>query len=419
MKTESDLTKLARWIVPGWISILAFLTFVACDIIATYPEQNEVIETLNTFMGTVEAQGALVAGLFIAAAGVPLGFLIYQIYFFFRWNSPFSRHGLLDPLISGRMGDLDRLSAGIKSLAMNNGGQWRKEWVTSSLFEKDHGFRWRYIELLFTEAAQWLDKKSDGATLYARHRYLHEIVHTLGAATAAVYLGFLAYVAVRLMSERRVSAEQLIVSLLVVVILLALLGRETHAEWPFGAGEGEERTELDRPEPAEDDPVTDVDGPEPAKDGPVAAYEFSIFESPTICITGALVSPAFGFVFLVAVTHFFSNPAANGSWSTTDTLIRILIWLIVAAVWLNSARRSSWEVARGDALVLLASMVIALAMRFGPEAVRLWIDWPFHTAVLAFLVANLTLLHNRHNAKEDMLALEYYALRRYLDERNA
>ena len=50
----------------------------------------------------------------VAASGIPIGFSIYQFYFFLRWNSPFTREGLLSPIIPGRKSDMEHSDKGYK-----------------------------------------------------------------------------------------------------------------------------------------------------------------------------------------------------------------------------------------------------------------------------------------------------------------
>jgi len=202
MKDDTDLTKLARWIVPGWIALLSFVAFVVLDAVCSPPGSSSTYPSLAAFVSALSGLDPILAAILFAGSGVPLGFLIYQAYFFIRWNSPFSRDGLLPPLITGRMDDLDRAMRSLQESDLTGKEQWRTEWVGHPLFKRDHGFRWRYFELLFAEAAQRIDSAFEGASgVYGRHRYLHEIVHTLGASVAAVYLGFLGYGYVRFRND--------------------------------------------------------------------------------------------------------------------------------------------------------------------------------------------------------------------------
>ncbi len=141
------------------------------------------------------------AALLAAIAGVPLGFCIYQAYFWLRWNSPVSRDGFLPPLVVGREEDLDRTTRDLAPDDLTRGAAWRERWVSHKLYKTDHGWRWRYLENLFTEAAQYIDTDLAGLSIYARHRTLLDLMHTLGASLAGIYLGYLAYLLAKVKLE--------------------------------------------------------------------------------------------------------------------------------------------------------------------------------------------------------------------------
>jgi hypothetical protein len=224
--STGDLTKLARWVIPGWVAFLAFYSFVVVDILFSPTGAVRIFPTITDFFTTMTPVNAILTAVLVAAAGVPLGFTIYQVYFFVRWNSPFSRDGLLPPFITGRLNDLKRITRDIQ-LLQENISAWRKNWINNPLFRRDHGFRWRYIELLFMEASQSMNSRNQGIKIYDRHRYLHEITHTLGASIAAVYFGFLGYFFLKYISESIDLATYALVVLAFTFILLYFLNQES------------------------------------------------------------------------------------------------------------------------------------------------------------------------------------------------
>ena len=62
---------------------------------------------------------------------------------------------------------------------------------------------------------------------------------------------------------------------------------------------------------------------------------------------------------------------------------------------------------------MLLSLLFLIVFRIFITTKLIWFDWSFFTSITLFLIANLILFQNRQNAKEDMLSLEYYTLRRF------
>jgi hypothetical protein len=399
MKSENDLTKLARWAIPGWVAILSFLTFTIVDIVVTPPNQPRIYPSVLDVFNVVSGSNAILSAILIAAAGVPLGFIIYQAYFYMRWNSPFSRDGLLSPLLPGRMSDLDESTRGISLEEMEEGTKWRQEWIRNPLFLRDHGYKWRYIELFFTEAAQKIDSRFAGLSIYARHRYLHEVMHTLGASIGAVYFGFVGYIFIKTYNEHLFLPEYLLATVVVIMIFFVFLHldeRKRHA-----LEHEHERQGFYKP--------TDQ----------VPAIDFVIRTQPEgkRNVRIAIVSAGAIFIFFVALVQLFANPIITGGQTTYAMLVRIVLSLVAIAIWILSKKEPSRAIRIGDTLSLSLCLALAILVAIFRDSLFSWIDWPFFSALFLFLLANLLLFQNRQNTKEDMLALEYYTLRRYLTEK--
>jgi len=189
--SDSEQFRLTRWGIPGWIAILGFIAFVATDVIFTPKSApSPLFLSATDIFKTASAMSAALTALIAVAAGVPLGFSIYQLYFYIRWNSPVSRDGLFPPFIGGRNEDLDRTTRDLTRDELTMGSPWRSKWLFHPLTSTDHGQRWRFIENLFTEAAQVIDAAFPQVSVFSRHRTLLDLMHTLGASLAGLYLGF-------------------------------------------------------------------------------------------------------------------------------------------------------------------------------------------------------------------------------------
>jgi len=340
MKSESDLTKLARWVIPGWVAILSFFGFTIIDTLFTQPtRQPYLFQSLTDLFAPMPDTNTIIAALFVAAAGVPLGFTIYQAYFFLRWNSPFSRDGLLPPLLPGRLIDLEKSWKGIHPNEAAGSMEWRKMWVNDPLFEQDYGFKWRYVELLFLEAAQKIDSTFEGVSIYARHRYLHEIVHTLGASIGAVYIGFIGYV------FEKVKLEQISLPPYLITLLLFTLPL-----FPFLRSE-----ESAKRLPKQKDEKSDPAG---YNQKPAMRLSFKILRRGNRSPRLVVVSPGSLYIFTLGLILFFNSPTLNPFPSLQDTILRSLAVLAVIFVWLRSKKSSPKAVMYGDACSLSLSLFL-------------------------------------------------------------
>jgi hypothetical protein len=383
MKND-DLTKLARWIVPGWMSILAFCAFVAIDVVFTMNGQPHLFTDLNGFLKSIAKINTGMITILIAVAGIPVGFVIYQAYFFLRWNSPFSRDGLI-ALIPGRLKDLNRstLDLSKEKLSVNN-KTWRKKLLHHPLYEIDHGFKWRYIETLFIQACQEIDSEFGGLSIYSRHRYLHEVVHTLGASIGAIYFGFGAYLLFKVLQEG-LPISYLIGAYILVGGFFGLIHYED--KWRYELTVGKKTSNS-------------VDSSYPMLHIDLGKLGFAF--------------PSAQFIATFIIIIFFASPKLNPNVNELDTILKTVFVILVLSTWSISQRKLTKSFRLGNGFWGVGSVVIGLIVRFFPSFF-LWVDWPFLASLIIFLIGNLVLFLNRRNANEDMLAIEYYTLRRYLE----
>lgn len=211
MKSDSQFI---RWGIPGWMVAVSFITFMVLD----YFSANDLttFNAINNISLDTQAIWWLVfAGFLVAGAGIPLGFLIYQIYFYFRWVSPVSKDGLLPPLINGRMTemndslkDLDPVKLGLKS-------KWREKLITAS---KDHRSIWHYISPFLHEIFLELDKDN---VLHNHINYLKETMHSVGASYLGVTFGYLAYLTTKWkLTQASLSSLAYVVATTIVFVFL-------------------------------------------------------------------------------------------------------------------------------------------------------------------------------------------------------
>lgn len=393
MPIENDLTKLARWVIPGWISILSLFIFFLIDGSFTVAGKPKIFNSVSELFQLLPYTNDFLTAILLAASGIPLGFSIYQFYFFLRWNSPFSRDGLLSPLLPGRKSDLAHSIRDISQEELSVSMDWRRTWVNNPFFEYDHKFRWRYIELLFTEAAQVIDTNLKGLSVYSRHRYLHEVVHTLGASIIAIYVGFFGYLLVKYLRTNIYFPTYMLVVFCFVAVMFYLMHIEESSCQPLEINSRSEN-ELRNYLPA------------------LLIRSKTQFFNRTV-----IVYPSSFFIIFILELNLFANPVINKSIDFIDTSGRLILSLIVMLIWIYSKKKATARIIIGDVFIWGTILLISTILRFLSNPLSDWIDWSFFTPLSVFLIANLILFQNRQNAKEDMLALEYFTLRRFLNEK--
>ncbi len=197
---NEDLTRLARWVIPGWVTIALFVTFLGIDY-KLAPENRNVIQQSFGIKTLPGVQDTLSIIALLAALSVPLGFVIYQVYYYLRWNSPFSRDGST-PFFNtpGRMKEAEFVLADIMAEGKDKlaSDKWRKNWVEHILFSINHKFKWQYTELLLYEN---IFKMKNGKEILSRYRYRLEILHTIGATSVAVVISYLAYLSIKVSNK--------------------------------------------------------------------------------------------------------------------------------------------------------------------------------------------------------------------------
>lgn len=211
MKSDSQFI---RWGIPGWMVAVSYISFMILD----YFSANDLTTfnaTNNISFNNKTVWWLIIAGFFIAGAGIPLGFLIYQIYFYFRWVSPASKDGLLPPLINGRMREMNESLKDIDPIALGLKSEWREQLIRAN---QDHRSIWHYISPFLHEACLELDKDN---VLRNHINYLKETMHSLGASYLGVSFGYIAYIITKWkLTDATLSSLGYMVAITMVFLLL-------------------------------------------------------------------------------------------------------------------------------------------------------------------------------------------------------
>jgi hypothetical protein len=185
---EKSTFALIRWGIPGWTMAISFISLVFLDYLSA--NDTSMYRFLNGFLSQSSGMQALAIGFLFTAAGVPVGYVIYQVYYYLRWNSPYSSGGLWPPLIHGRLTEIQEVIGSIEAHLLSAGEHWRREFLESA----SHRRRWHFISQLVNDALISADKEG---RILERHRTIVDILNSLGASHLGFLAGFLLYLLIK------------------------------------------------------------------------------------------------------------------------------------------------------------------------------------------------------------------------------
>jgi len=206
-----------RWTIPGWVLLVLLFLYDAVGMAFGAP---------STLWQAVWADARLLVG--FAAAGLPIGFIVYQIYFWVYWTFPF-------PVVLGLGNPLDRA----QSILIDVQGDMR--------FPDSVGVRWKevpdtatkkkkvlFLTIPYKSREIMMDYRDNWFLAnFAWHRMVVEneveplervalgysdIYHSLGAGRWSLVLAWVAYVGLGV-SNHHARLGSLIVSLLITIVL--------------------------------------------------------------------------------------------------------------------------------------------------------------------------------------------------------
>ena len=350
MTSDSNLL---RWGIPGWTVPLSFVIFLALDSLSGgAPAMPRAVADALT--GSSVSEAALSA-LLVTAAGVPLGYLIYQVYFYIRWNSPVACEGFLPPLVVGRKKDLLDTVKDITPEDLAQSDQWRKTLLPD--FD-DHRAAWHYLARVVMDS---LLATGVPQSVYPRHEYLMSMMHSLGASFLGLCVGFAAYVVFKWRQHEIPFASMLFPALFALIVIVIL----------------------------------HIESTRPAKEG-IRIARVHIHDT--------------GELFLAALLFLFVS---------LNPVVAILLpypWPLIFAIacgllWVNFARGSKRALG-----VLLGALTVAaiLVKLLVPEAFFHLLSWQLIFTTIGFLALAVAFVENRQNVRDQIVTMEYYYLKQYL-----
>ena len=352
-KDESVL----RWGIPGWVSIISFTMFALIDYFAS--NDSTIYVLINSALKEQELWRTLVAALLIAAAGIPLGFLYFQIYFYLRWNSPVSKSGLLPPLIVGRAEELRLMLRDIQDEDLELGTPWRDRLLSSST---DHRGSWHYISQFLAEV---FSTQNSSQTISDKHRYLLTTLHSLGASHIGFSFGFIFYLLTK-WKLQQVNIIWIPIAFLIVFVTLALLSK---SDYP-----------LHKQEPI---------------------HKLAVRHSAEVFLAS---------LFFV---YFTLNPFFDQYISFAVPLLICTSQGIYWGIVEKDSREGIWFI---TLLLIVGTLILRLT---GLSAQISWMNWSIFLSTLIFSSMSLAFLKNRQNTRDALGTLEYYEIRRFLEKHSS
>ncbi len=388
---DSDQSKYLRWGIPGWMMFISFFGFLLIDVLFSQESnKNEFyIFITQTAQQTVEfsSVSAAVVGLLIAAAGIPLGFLIYQVYFYIRWTSPFSRDGLFPPFVVGRWRDIERTLAGISDSQITGQELWRRDWIAEPQYTNDHGVRWRYVENFFIENIQKINIDPSGGGLYIRYRYLLDLLHTLGAGLFGLYLGYAAYLMAKVKIYNFSPSIMLLIFLFCLIILILLLEIEDKLKRGFQKDEiatGWINIKLD-----------------------ALVKKMPFIQRVNLSVI---------YLFFWGSFLYLGSPSPYSAVYTEVQLgYRVLILVLPLLIWFFTNNGSTIKLRAVEVSLLLTAGIVAFLLSQHLRGILALDRWSFGWVTFAFLILNMIFIKNRQNTRDDLIALQNYTIKRIVN----
>ena len=370
---------------------ISFFGFLLIDVLFSQESnKNEFyIFITQTAQQTVEfsSVSAAVVGLLIAAAGIPLGFLIYQVYFYIRWTSPFSRDGLFPPFVVGRWRDIERTLAGISDSQITGQELWRRDWIAEPQYTNDHGVRWRYVENFFIENIQKINIDPSGGGLYIRYRYLLDLLHTLGAGLFGLYLGYAAYLMAKVKIYNFSPSIMLLIFLFCLIILILLLEIEDKLKRGFQKDEiatGWINIKLD-----------------------ALVKKMPFIQRVNLSVI---------YLFFWGSFLYLGSPSPYSAVYTEVQLgYRVLILVLPLLIWFFTNNGSTIKLRAVEVSLLLTAGIVAFLLSQHLRGILALDRWSFGWVTFAFLILNMIFIKNRQNTRDDLIALQNYTIKRIVN----
>jgi hypothetical protein len=188
--------QIVRWAVPGWVGILfcviyvfIHLLFINCK--CCNPESlSKMAEFFSTFKGLIPVLGV---------ASIPVGFVIYQLYYWIYWHAPVPKclsrvfsSSDRGRLILQNLENYDFESLFGRSLYKDRSSAYNSRWRDKAVMKKFQ-LNWTLSESVWYKALNCIKYQHVRDYLDKRCQFLLDIYHSHGANNVALAVGFFFY----------------------------------------------------------------------------------------------------------------------------------------------------------------------------------------------------------------------------------
>jgi len=336
---------------------VAFILFILIDYASA--NDNRMYLAINDAFKSEGIWTLILAGFLIAGAGIPLGFLIYQIYFYLRWVSPVSKNGLFPPFLHGRMMEMkDSLrNIDINKLALKK--EWRKVIIDET---KDHRSIWHYLSPFLHEALLEVDRDD---TLHKHLNYLKETLHSLGASHLGFSFGFFTYLIMKWKLDQA-PLTSLLIALLVSTCNIYLASKEDYGRKRF--------------------------------------HDPSVYKH--------VETPAELFVAALFFFYLTLNPGLN--LFVPNHLLWVTV-VLLGAFWGKSAHENKWGIWGSVTVLTVCAAILYNSTSYNEVSQN--INWPVILSILIFNTITIVFLKIRQNTVESLDTFQYYITMLFLEKR--
>lgn len=198
---ENSEMQVLRWGIPGWVTIL---TYMALSVSARGYDVNKLINP----EGSLLSVGSVAL---LVAIGIPLGYIIYQIYFYVKWTC-FVDDEKIDNLMRG----IKLYEELPKNREMNSLDNWKKAERTFNIYLSAYieDTRLRYDDIM---------------RQYQSFKSRTDRVHGLGASFSGIILAILVFIIFNGLEVFK-SCSFIITLLLVLVTVYILFSNYKRAD---------------------------------------------------------------------------------------------------------------------------------------------------------------------------------------------
>ena len=353
---------------------------------------------IESALATLESQDVWkvgIGGLFVAAAGVPVGFLLYQVYFYIRWNSPIASRGLIPPLIHGRSREIDAVLDILKEYGTGESGyylglEWRRRAYAETM--STHQSRWNYLTTIIRDS---IAGEVDRSSIEAYNRHLIDLLHGLGASMIGFILGFFLY-----LLERGANPGYLVLSIIAIVICIFFVHVERRRQRVV-CGYGLESPLMVR--------CLSVVPSYSAEWFVVLLWSFIVLASP---LSRDVLSE-----FACAVSSRLQSDNCCLPNHTYGRSLALLGLAVLGFIWCVKQRSvlARW-ITGGTFLVIVLAAELAVRYPWFEHALAsIDYDWATVHSILVMLAIMIAFITNRDNVNDTLLGFQRFYLRKHLE----